>query len=288
MIDTHVHVASPDTSRYPLSPTGIGTPWWVDGRPTIKDIADLIDGQPVRQAVIVQAVGPYGFDNRYVIEAVSHDETRFSAVAAVDLDQPDAENTIRVLAEHPSISGIRLFAMTEARRWIESSVLAPTLDLAAELGLTVVMTVPGADLVTLRPCMESSSARIVIDHCAFPEFEKGHIRADQPVLLLDGIDHVTLKVTTQSFVRSGDGKDLLQQLTSSFGAHRVVWGSDFPQSEGSYQHAIATAIESAETLSEPEREAILSTNARALFGTLAWSTCDPISKKHPDPLARIR
>ena len=88
IVDGHTHVASRDTDRYPLQPTGVGRPWFTDGF-GVDVLLAAMDDAAVDQAVVVQAVGAYGFDCRYAVDAVASAPDRLALVAAADPDAPD-------------------------------------------------------------------------------------------------------------------------------------------------------------------------------------------------------
>ena len=76
-----------DTDRFPLRPGGFGRDWWTGRSVDVAQIARDLDAAGVDRAVIVQAVGPYGNDNRYARAVVAGDPDRFALVAAIDTDR---------------------------------------------------------------------------------------------------------------------------------------------------------------------------------------------------------
>jgi predicted TIM-barrel fold metal-dependent hydrolase len=275
IVDTHVHLASPDRSRYPVAPTGIGSPWWRHEPPFAESFAVEMGRAGVERAVIVQPVGAYGFDNSYVVDAAAALPGRLMAVVAVDLDAPEVESDIGRLAGIPAVTGVRFFAMTAARRWVDAGTCGPMLEVATECGLTVVLTVVQADLPVLHAALAASPAPLVLDHCAFPQYVDGRVAAGQPVLRLAELPHVGLKVTTQCFeAAQGDGRALLEQLTERFGSQRLVWGSDFPQTHSRYGEAVSSGRRACGGLDPDSQAAYMGANASRLFFA-APSAFDP-------------
>jgi L-fuconolactonase len=273
VLDSHVHIASPDRERYPVSPTGIGSPWWHGDNSSVEALLEHMALAAVDGIVITQAVGPYGFDNRYILDSVADHPERLTAVVAVDLDAEAAEDDLIRLAAVPSVTGVRFFAMTSARRWVGTDRAARAMAVAADHGLTVVLTVPMDDLQVLRSAITEATAAIVIDHCGFPEYESGRIRWDQPVLDFATSRHVRLKVTTHSFNGAGhQGRQLIEQLAELFGPSRLLWGSDFPQTEGDYGKTVDLGRLASEELDTESRKAFLGGNTALLFGPPSWGS----------------
>src|SRR5215813_3244465 len=87
--DTHVHVVSSDTDRFPLQPGNFGRDWWTGRHIDAAAVTNDLDDVGVEHAVIVQAVGPYGNDNRYALEVGAQSDGRFAVVVAIDSDAAD-------------------------------------------------------------------------------------------------------------------------------------------------------------------------------------------------------
>src|SRR5262245_38349259 len=72
VIDIHPPIVSPDTQRYPLAPLGGVQSTWSSKRPTTyQDLLNAMDDAGVDKAAIVHASTAYGYDNRYVADAVA-------------------------------------------------------------------------------------------------------------------------------------------------------------------------------------------------------------------------
>src|SRR5262245_21772632 len=94
IVDIHPHIVSPDTQKYPLDPLGGTQSTWSAERPTTYD--DLLrarDEAGVAKAAIVHSSTAYGYDNRYVADAVAAVPSRFTGVYSIDVLAPDAVKT---------------------------------------------------------------------------------------------------------------------------------------------------------------------------------------------------
>src|SRR4029453_15921732 len=84
VIDIHPHIVSPDTQRYPLAPLGGVQSTWSSERPTTyQDLLKAMDDAGVDRAAIVHSSTAYGYDNRYVADAVAAAPSRFPAVCSI-------------------------------------------------------------------------------------------------------------------------------------------------------------------------------------------------------------
>ena len=68
MIDTHTHIVAPDEAAYPLSPRPLSGAWYREAPHSAEDLLDCMKKAGVDQAVLVQPMGAYSFDNRYTAD----------------------------------------------------------------------------------------------------------------------------------------------------------------------------------------------------------------------------
>lgn len=272
IIDSHVHVIG-EPERYPLQPTSLaGDSWYRRSPVDAPALAELMAGAGVERAVLVQAVGAYSDDNSYALDSAAADPDRFAAVVMVDPHAPDRRTALRRCIEQGA-AGVRLFAVRDPESSVDSTAYRPLWELAAAHRLPVVVTVwtaqlPGvAAMATAYPELP-----VAIDHCAFPAFPGGL----GPVLELAALPNISVKATAHVFRdASGAGERpdlLLATLVRAYGAQRVIWGSDFPQTPAaSYHDVVVEARRVTAALNETDRASILGGNA----GRFWW----PVSRR---------
>jgi L-fuconolactonase len=269
--DAHVHVVSSDTDRFPLRPGDFGRDWWSGREIGAEQITRDLDAAGVERAVIVQAVGPYGNDNRYAQEVGAAGAGRFAAVVAIDTDGDDPAAELAALVGAGNVAGVRVAAFAGDAPWLTDGRGAAIWDAAADCGVNLVIAclaphVPAvAELVRERP-----DVTVAMDHCAFPDLDGGppYHRA-APLFELAGLPSVSLKLTTivlRDAERVGGPRPLVAQLVDAFGAARVCWGSDHPQTyELSYVQMVQLARRATVALDAEARAAVLDTTARDLW-----------------------
>ena len=88
--------------------------------------------------------------------------------------------------------------------------------------------------------------------------------------------HVGLHLKVTSHVLEAAGADapaLVERLAATFGADRLVWGSDYPQThDRSYAKLVALGRAACEELTESDRARVLGGNALRLWPQLAGAS----------------
>jgi L-fuconolactonase len=234
IIDTHVHVVSDDTARYPRQINASATrPWWTGAACDTAALVRAMEEHGVAAALAVQAVGVYGYDNTYLLDEVASGSRPVAAVAAVDVDGGGAAEEITRLSAVAGVVGVRLFAVSPEISWVTTAKADEAFDAATRSGLPVVLTAFEQQLPPLAPSMARyPTLSIVLDHCAFPTLDGARIHRSSPLLEMAAAPNVTVKVSSHLLleVAPPDAPSaLIDDLLSEFGPDRVMWGSDWPQ-----------------------------------------------------------
>jgi len=230
-----------------------------------------LDAAGVARAVIVQAVGPYGNDNRYALEVGAQSDNRFAVVVAIDTNAPDPAAELAALVDRRPVAGVRVAAFGGDAPWLTDGRGAAIWDAAADRATNLVVAcladhVPAvAQLAHSRP-----GVAIALDHCAFPDLDGGPpYRRAAPLFELGDLPSTTLKMTTivlRDAQRHGGARPLVAHLVDTFGAARICWGSDHPQTyELPYAEMVQLALDATNDLDAGARTAVLDTTARRLW-----------------------
>jgi predicted TIM-barrel fold metal-dependent hydrolase len=278
IFDTHTHVISPDTSTYPKDPIGGHQSEWSQARPV--DAAGLlkaIDEAGIAKAVVVQASTVYGHDNRYVVDSVRANPTRFVGVYSIDALAPDAVERI----DHwqaEGLSGFRLFTtgstMPGQSDWLGHKDSYPAWAHAEKLGIPVCLQMTMEGLPALASLLERfPRARVLLDHCARPDLSDGAPFAQAKALFdMARFPGVFLKLTNRTLSAATVGKsnprDFLEKIIEVFGAGRIAWGSNFPAAEGVLPTLVATAREALAGLSVQDQAMIFGGTAATVYRAL--------------------
>jgi predicted TIM-barrel fold metal-dependent hydrolase len=274
IVDTHVHVVAPDETRFPLRPSGVGSQWFREHPVSAEQYLATATAAGVDRAVLVQAHGAYGSDNAYVLDAVTLAPDRFVGVVIVEPTDPDAPAHLRELAAVSGCQGVRLFGVGGAEPvWFDGDTGAALWDVAVECDLRVVATLLTPDLPRLATMLtRHPGLPVVLDHCGFPDVHDGPpFGGAAPLLAL--ADHPGLHLKVTSHVLEGAGPHagaFVELLAERFGAERLVWGSDYPQThDRSYAELVALGRDACAGLSSADQARVLGENALRLWPSLA-------------------
>jgi predicted TIM-barrel fold metal-dependent hydrolase len=276
IVDTHTHVVSPDHDRYPLNPRELSGQWYLDGPASAEDLAQAMSETGVSQAVLVQGVGAYTYDNRYAADSAAADPEHFVSACCIDVEADDARERLRYWIEERGMAGIRLFALSrKGPSWLIDARTYPVWALATELGAHVIVTILPHQLDELERVLgHFPEVPVSLDHCGFA---LGEPRSRTQLLELSAHPNLHLKVSThnldEAIQKEGSAQPMVRSLVDQFGAKRVMWGSDYCQThDRPYAALVTLARESFGGLSAAEREQCLSGTARTLWPGLSPAT----------------
>jgi predicted TIM-barrel fold metal-dependent hydrolase len=225
-IDCHCHVLDP--ARFPYAPD-------VAYRPSGQEVAPLeqylqvMEAYGIRHALLVGPNSGYNLDNRCLLDAVARGGGRFKGVAGVPLDiDRDALSELRARG----IVGVAFNATLLGTAYYQSA--GPLLCKLAELDMVVSLQVEGDQLVALRPLLEQSDVRVLIDHCGRPAAGQGVAQPGfQALLGLARTGRVAVKLSGHQKFSAlpppyDDTRPYLDALLEAFTLDACLWASDWP------------------------------------------------------------
>jgi L-fuconolactonase len=280
IVDTHTHVVATDLERWPLNPAGVGSDWYRTDPVPVETLCEVTTAAGVDGVVLVQAYGAYTFDNRYVVDAAAYDLDRLVSVAIVDFEDPGTPALLRELATRPGFSGVRMFPLGDPAKpqpeWLDDPRTFVVWETCAELGLRMLIAMLPVQLPRLRTVLERfPDQTVALEHCAFASFAGGPEFPEAAELLACAAHpNLQLKVTSTVFegaeASGSDPRDVMDRLVAEFGADRLMWGSDWPQTrDRPYADLLALARHSCEHLSADDTAKFLGGNAVRLWPELA-------------------
>ena len=249
VIDTHIHLFDPNR------PGGI--PWPpaddpIRSKPTYPDrFRQEADGHGVAGAVVVEC-SPRIEDNQWVLDIAANDQSVVGLVGFLDAGKPGFGSLLERFAENPLFRGIRY-----GNLWGRSLVaqlsnppFVSDMEQVAEAGLSLDTANPDLDLLEgmLRLSDRVPTLRMVVDHLpkiVVPQRDKGRYQA----VLREFSARPQTYVKISAVLRMNDGKvsyDIadyratIDEIADAFGEDRVLYGSDWPNSDplGQYSKVI--------------------------------------------------
>ena len=272
-IDAHVHVWTPDVTRYPLAP-GFEVSQMKPPSFTPEELFAHTKPNGVGRIVLIQ-MSYYRYDNRYMLDTMERFPGVFSGVAIIDENAPDPGKSMRELAAK-GVRGFRIHpGKTTVDAWIGSPGMARLWETAADEGLSVCPLIGPEVLPAIgRMCERFPKTRVVIDHFARIGAD-GQIRGEQLDALCRLAAHAHVHVKTSAFYALGkkqppytDLAPMIRRVRDAFGANRLMWASDCPYQVGpghDYASAIRLVREGLDFLSAEERTSILHDTAERVF-----------------------
>jgi predicted TIM-barrel fold metal-dependent hydrolase len=277
-VDSHSHVWTPDTVRFPLGP-------WITAKDmapasfTAEELLAVAEPCGVERVVLIQHSPYYGSDNGYLIDCAARFPGRFAVVAIVDERRADLAEHLRELKKQ-GVRGLRIGPNRYADRtpvpdpanWLKASAMRRLWELATAEGLVVCPLVNADQLPTLEPMLAAfPDTTVALDHF-------GHCRAEDPAelrLLLSFAKHSRFHVKASGFYKFGDKTapyddlvPILRHSFEAFGPARLLWGSDCPyqlQAGNTYRDAVELIENGLGFLDAAARTAILRGNTERLF-----------------------
>jgi predicted TIM-barrel fold metal-dependent hydrolase len=158
---------------------------------------------------------------------------------------------------------VRLFGLGDGTGWLEDGTGAEVWEAAGSLGITVVPVVMPPQVAAVGALAAAHPGVVVaMDHAGFPDLP---LTEDAPVLALAALPDVHLKVSSHLLEAAADPGAVLARLVDAFGADRLCWGSDYPQTSTDYGALAELGRRAASALPAQERDAFLGGTALRLF-----------------------
>lgn len=278
IIDIHPHIVSPDTKKYPLDPLGGTQSTWSSERPTTyDDLLRAMDEAGVAKAAIVHSSTAYGYDNSYVADAVKAVPQRFTGVYSIDALAPDAVKTFDYWLGR-GCNGMRLFTtgstMPGQATWFADQKTYSFWEHAAAKNIPVCVQMKQEGIPLLRQIMDKfPKVTIILDHLSRAPFEDGPPYAGAAdFLALAKYKQVYLKITPINITPKSWGKGTLAtffgKMIDAFGADRIGWGSNFPNSVGALKEILTAAQKAFSFAKASDQDWIFGKTAQVLYPSL--------------------
>jgi L-fuconolactonase len=256
IVDTHCHAL----------------PHWFE---PVEVLLHQMHANGVEKATLVQVRGQ--FDNRYLMECVRRFPGRFSAVAIVDTERPDAPQTLEGWVREGA-EGVRLAPTTRSPGndplaiWRKAAELGiPVSSLGNPQGFTSAQFEEVVKELPTLPIIIEHLGGIGRDEAApYPTFRKILALARYPntYIKVHGLGEICARpIPFPQPMRFPTVPPLMQMAYDAFGASRIMWGSDFPPVAGreGYRNALQWTMEHIPFRSDGDKEWIFGKTALSLF-----------------------
>ena len=271
-IDAHVHVWTPNTTKYPLSPNFKKA----DMQPpsfTADELFAHCRSADVARVVLIQ-MSFYEYDHSYMLAAMKKHQGVFSGVALVDYQADDVTDQMEALAAQ-GVRGFRLHSRGTAKDWVDDPGMARLWRKAADAGWAVCPLINPTDITYVDTlCSRFPDTTVVVDHFARIGIS-GTIDSGQLDSLCRLARFSNTHVKTSAFYALGkksapydDLIPMIRRVADSFGPERLMWASDCPfqvQGDHDYVSSIALIRDRIDFLSASDKQWMLRGTAEKVF-----------------------
>ena len=225
-VDCHCHVLDP--ARFAYAPDVAYRPAGQE-QGGIDAYLQVMQAYGIRRALIVGPNSGYGTDNRCLLDALAREPQALRGIAFVGLDT-GTDELLRLKA-----AGVVGLALNATVLGVDHCLrAAPLLARARGLGLLLSLQVEHDQLVALRPMIEDSGIRVLVDHGGRPDPARG---VEQPgfqaLLAMAANGRTAVKLSGwQKFSRERapwpDTRPFFDALVGAFTLDACLWASDWP------------------------------------------------------------
>src|SRR5258708_1815022 len=271
-IDAHSHVWTPDTGHYPLA-AGFRRANMEPRSFTVQELLERAQPAGVNHVVLIQ-MSFYGYDNRYMLDAIKMYPGKFSGVAVIDQNMINPEAQMRELKSQ-GVRGFRIYPKDmPVERWLDGDGLQAMFKIGADENLNMCCLIdPNALPALSKACQKFPDTPVVIDHlCRIGV--SGTIEPAEVKSLCEMSRHKRVTVKVSAFYALGKKKPpyldlapMVRQVYEAFGPERLMWATDCPFQvvDHSYQQSIDLVLHGLDFLSAGDKEWILRKTAEKVF-----------------------
>jgi predicted TIM-barrel fold metal-dependent hydrolase len=225
-IDCHCHILDP--GRFPYAPDVAYRPAGQEIGP-LEQYRQVMDAYGIRRALFVGPNSGYGLDNRCMLDAIAEGSGCFKGIAVVP---NDIDRAALLRLRDAGVIGVAWNATVLGTSHYASA--GPLLRLLAELDMLVSLQVEHDQLLALKPLLEHSGVRILVDHCGRPAAGAGPDQNGfQALLALARTGRVAVKLSGfQKFSTRApphdDATRFVRALLDAFTLDACLWATDWP------------------------------------------------------------
>jgi predicted TIM-barrel fold metal-dependent hydrolase len=279
VVDTHMHVWSADTGRFPFE-----HPYETNFKPppiagTMEMLLKEMDQFGIDFSVLVQVIY-YGWDNRYIAHCLKSQPRRFRGQGLIDPTDPDRARKLEYWMREHGLSGMRFSPIYYRGKddWLNDRSSDALWKRAEDLGAVFNFFIAAGQLPKLEEMLKRfAGVKVVIDHLARVDLKADPDGEVAKLLALARYPNVWVKVTELSIISPSknfpysDTFQTVRRVYDAFGPDRLLWGTGFPgatRAQGgrpSLSEELALIRREIPFFTGEDREKILGGNATRLW-----------------------
>lgn len=233
VIDSHVHVWTPDVLEYPLA-AGYSTAQMQPSRFTPEDYWAIAQPLGVRRAVLIQ-MDFYGVDDAFLLDSLKRFPGAFAGVTQIDETRPDLVVEIKRRYKL-GVRGVRIAPSKRGdRNWLDNPGMRLLWSCGASEHVAMCPLIDVEDIGSVaHMCAQFPETSVVVDHAANIGSD-GQFREHDLVTLCQLAKYKQAYVKVSAFYYLGAKRPpyasvapLIRRLLDAYGPERLMWGSDCP------------------------------------------------------------
>jgi predicted TIM-barrel fold metal-dependent hydrolase len=241
LIDTHIHLFDPTRPQgAPYSGPRGGGPPIPSLPPRYRKLAEPLG---IVGAVKVEA-SPWLEDNLWVLEVAETDTMIVGVIGNLEPEKPEFAEYLERYHKFPLFLGIRYGNLwgRDLTKQVDNPAFISGMKLLAQAGLTLDTANPRVDLLEgiVRLTDQVPNLRVVLDHVPSLDPTDAERAAYEKVLSEIGkrpqiyvkLSEVVHRVNGQVPLKVSAYRDRLDYLIGVFGEDRIIFGTDWPNSDG--------------------------------------------------------
>jgi L-fuconolactonase len=238
------------------------------------DLRPVLQGNKIEGCIAVQA-DQSDKETDFLVGLAAGNDFIKGVVGWTDLCSADIEEKLSRYHERPSVKGFRHILQGEEPSFMLQPDFLNGISLLAKFGFTYdILIYPKHLTAALKLVEKFPEQRFVIDHIAKPNIREGLIKEwKMGMQAIAKHENVSCKISgmvTEADWKKWSADELapyLDAVTASFGADRLLYGSDWPVClvAASYQEMITPVRNYFSEFSETEQEKIFGLNAISFY-----------------------
>ena len=279
IIDTHIHLF--DTRR----PQGV--PWPDKSNATLYRPAlparyrSLAVPLGVKGAIVIEA-SPWFTDNQWILDLAATDPLFVGVIGNLEPNKPEFAKQLEAFHRNPLFRGIRYGNLwgRDLGSELNHSAFISGMKLLAEANLTLDTANPTAELMraVLRLTDLVPNLRVVLDHVPQMQTASPHLKqlASRPQVYVK-LSSVYRRINGEVPRDLNVYRATLDELADSFGEDRILYGSDWPNSDNwrSIEDVLSLVQEYFETKPRPVAEKYFWKNSVRAYGWVKRDASQP-------------
>lgn len=233
IVDAHAHIYSQDDRLYPPISKPFRPP---AGTGTVAHLERERKAAGVRHVLAVQATTYYGWDNRFLVNAVRANADWMAGVCTLDPDDPHSPDLLEQYGHGHNIRGVRVYQAADGR--LDHPGVVRLCEAARRSTLVVSVRInrdKSAELASLL--RRFPELKVVLDHCLYIAAGADYEETLKDVLDLARCPNLHAKL---SFLATGSARpypfddmhDACRRIIDAYGPDRCLWGMPSRASSG--------------------------------------------------------